>query len=124
MTDLFPELPDNAEVDENLVKEAKASVKEMGKSLLIGKMEEAKILQESIKDGGPGSAHEALFSLMNYTNTGFRALAVKAKVSRKKLVRMMEGHTDMDPEVFSKISDVLLDRYNKLQKKNAQGSLL
>lgn len=115
--DLFSDLnnlSDAAPVDEKMLKEVKNELKDLTKNIMVGKMEESKILQESIAEGGPGSPNEAIFNLMEYTNTGIRFLAQKTGQKRKILLRMLNGEIPLPPEVMSSIYDVFKQKNPEL----------
>lgn len=111
--DLF-DLPGNAPVDRALIKEAREKISGIGTTLMRGKMEEANLIRESVSNGGPASPNEAIINLMQYLNVGIRHLAQKTKVKRKLLVRMIEGHVPMPPEVMTKIHEVFKNKQPSL----------
>ena len=104
MKDLF-DIPDNAPVDEEVIKDVKTRLSGLTKDIVQNKIEESKIIQESVANGGPSNSNEAIVNLMDYLNVGIRALAHAVNVPRKKLVNMIEGRTPMPPEVMSAIHD-------------------
>ena len=100
------DIPEDTPVDKEFVKEATSNIKGLGKDIISNKMAETQLIQQSIAEGGPSSPNEAVINLMQYLNVGIRYLAGKVGVRRKMLVRMLEGHTPMPPEVMVKIHEV------------------
>lgn len=109
MTQSDFDFDDNAPFDPDFVKEAKSSILDMGRTMVTGKMEESKLLEESALDGGPSSVGEAIYCLMQELNVGIRALSAKVNVKRKVLMRMLEGEIPLPPEVMTKITNHFKD---------------
>lgn len=113
-SDLFNNIPDDAPVDAEVIREVKTGLSQLGKDIILNKKAEATVLQESMADGGPGSVNEAIINLMHSCNVGIRFLAQKTGIKRKRLLMMIEGHIEMPPEVLGKITDVFRTRQPSL----------
>ena len=100
------EIPDNTPIDEAFIEEANQKLSEVSKQMATDKMEEAKLIQASIADGGPSSTNEALSNLISYCGLTVRSLAVKAGISRKKIQRMVNGEMNISPEDNEKMEQV------------------
>jgi len=109
--------PDDAPFDPSVVEEVKTGVAQMGKDLILAKIQEDKLLRQAQEEVGIGSRCEAIYNLMNYLNIGIRTLSAKVKVPRKKLVRMIEGIVPMTPEVNTAMTAYFTEM-SKRQKKN------
>lgn len=116
--DMFNFSPD-APFDPEVLSQAKADIRDLGKTMISGKMEEFKLLQESAANGGPSSVHEAFYILMRELNIGIRALAAAVNVKRKFLLRMLEGDVVMSPEVHSAI----VNHFKSVAKKQGKSYL-
>jgi DNA-binding phage protein len=100
------EIPDNTPIDEAFIEEANTKLSQVSKQMVSDKMEEAKLMQASIADGGPSSINEALSNLISYCGLTVRSLSKKANISRTKLQRMVDGRLTISPEDNDKMEQV------------------
>jgi len=99
-------IPENTPIDEAFVEEANQKLSQLSKDMVSNKMAEAKLLQESMADGGPGSMNEALSVLIKHCGLTVRSLAVRAGISRKKIQRMIDGEVGISLEDNDKMEQV------------------
>lgn len=100
------DIPENTPIDEEFIKDAEAKLSQVGQDLTKNKMEEAKLLQASMADGGPSSINEALNNLIRYCKLTPRSLALRAGMSRKRIVRMINGEIGISLEDNEKMERV------------------
>lgn len=103
--DLF-DIPENAPVDPQIVKDAVRGIHQFSKDFVQGKMDEIKLVQQSAAEGGPTSPGEGVMACMDLCNMGIRDLANRVKVPRKKLLRMLNGEIPWNAEIGQKIEAV------------------
>lgn len=115
MSDLF-DIPPDAPVDEDLVKDVEKTLNTLQTDMTAGKMQEMLMFQQSVAEGGPGSVADAVWNMMQTCKVGIRALARDTGIKRTKLVNMLEGRTAMPAEAISKIHDFFAKRRPDLFK--------
>lgn len=125
------DIPHDAPVDEAFLHETMQQLQELGPELMKAKMQEHRLLQESIANGGPASQAEAIIGMMAMYKIGYREMAAAIKVKRKIFLGMVEGRLEFPIDVASQCHQVIMakaDKERKLKAKKAireqQGKLL
>lgn len=78
----------------------------LSKEVIKSRLAQDDMLRQSVANGGPSSAHDAIINLMDQLDIGIRQLSRETDVARSRLAKMIQGEIPMPPEVITKIRDV------------------
>lgn len=98
----------------NLEKEINDILPELTRGSMALRFQEALILEESVKNGGPGSSQDAIINLMDYCKIGIRQMALKVNIPRRRLKDMLEGRRELTVEAVSAMHKVFKEKNPEL----------
>lgn len=102
------------QLEKEFIAETKSVFADLGKEVVASKVEQHQLLTKSRQDSGPGSVHEALQAMLDYTKIGMRDLARRVGVPRKRLLGMIAGREDIPAETLAAIYEVIKQKNPRL----------